>query len=77
MTAQGKRILTEALALPPAERAVLADQLLSSFDHASNESVDAAWAKEAEARIDAYDRGEMLSTPVHEVFAELEHRERQ
>ena len=57
MTAQGKRILEEALALPPIERASLVEELLSSFDFPSREEVDALWAAEVEDRIDAYERG--------------------
>ena len=72
MTAQGKRILEEALALPPIERASLVEELLSSFDFPSREEVDALWAAEAEDRIDAYERGEMRSVPVDEVFARID-----
>jgi putative addiction module component (TIGR02574 family) len=48
-----------ALALPPQERARLIDALLQSFDPGERAAVDAAWADEAEARIDAHLRGEL------------------
>ncbi|MBI2433878.1 MAG: addiction module protein [Candidatus Hydrogenedentes bacterium] len=48
----------EALALNPIERAGLIEDLLTSFDPASREAIDRAWAQEAERRIDAYKRGE-------------------
>lgn len=77
MTAQGRNVLRDALALAPSERAVLVEEILSSFDHAATVEIDAAWAKEAEARIDAYDRGEMGSISVREAFEGLERRDRQ
>lgn len=55
----------QALALSPVERAGLIEDLLASFDAPSRASIDAAWAKEAEARVDAYHRGE-IGTISHE-----------
>lgn len=55
----------QALALPPVERAGLIEDLLASFDESARTRIDAAWAKEAEARLDAYERGE-LTTISHE-----------
>jgi putative addiction module component (TIGR02574 family) len=75
MTAQSKKILAAALALPPIERASLLEELLSSFDFPSRQEVDALWAAEAENRIDAYERGEMHSTPEDDVFAEIERQQ--
>lgn len=68
MTAESKRVLQDALALPPTERAMLVEEILSSFDFPSRQQVDALWAKEAEDRIDAYERGDMRSSPAQEVF---------
>ena len=53
-----KSIANQALGLPPLERAKLADQLLSSLEQ-TDKSMDDLWAAEAEARIDAYERGEI------------------
>jgi putative addiction module component (TIGR02574 family) len=53
-------IARQALALPPDERAYVADvieQSLSSGDFATTEIAE-AWAAEIERRIQAYDRGE-------------------
>jgi putative addiction module component (TIGR02574 family) len=74
MTEQGKRILADALALSPIERAALVEDLLSSFRFPDRRQVDALWAEEAESRIDAYERGEMGSTPAAEVFERLNRR---
>ena len=75
MTAESKKILADALGLPPTERAALVEQILSSFDFPSRQEVDAAWALEAEERIDAYERGEMKSKPAEEVFGLIDRQE--
>ena len=72
MTAESKKVLDGALALPPAERALIVEEILSSFDFPSRQEVDALWAREAEDRIDAYDRGEMRSSPAQEVFDRID-----
>jgi len=71
-----KQILAEALKLPPVERAELVENLLTSFEFQSRKRIDALWAKEAEERIDAYERGEMTAIPAKDVFAEIEKKRR-
>ena len=71
MTEQSKKVLAEALDLPPIERAALVEELLSSFDFPARQEVDALWAKEAEDRIDAHDRGEIKTTPARRVFSKI------
>jgi putative addiction module component (TIGR02574 family) len=61
MSGDGKRILESALTLPPVERAELVEELLSSFDFPARADVDALWAREAESRIDAYEKGELIA----------------
>lgn len=63
-----KKVLDDALHLSPAERAAVAEQLLSSLDKPDPE-IDAIWADEAEARIKAAERGRMQLVPEEEVFA--------
>lgn len=72
MLKRAENILAEALELPPVERAELVENLLSSFEFQSRKAIDALWAQEAEDRIDAFDRGEMVAIPVEDVFAEIE-----
>jgi putative addiction module component (TIGR02574 family) len=62
-----KNILKEALNLKPSEKAELVDKLLSSLDKPEKE-IDELWAKEAEDRIDAYDRGEIKAVTLQEVL---------
>ena len=65
VSGDGKRILESALALPPVERAELVEELLSSFDFPARADVDALWAREAEDRIDAYEKGELKTRPAN------------
>jgi len=76
MAKQGKQILAEALKLPPVERAELVENLLTSFEFQSRKKIDALWAKEAEDRIDAFERGQMTAIPAREVFGEMEKNRR-
>ncbi len=44
-------------------------QGLTFCGHEMNQQkIDAAWAMEAESRIDAFERGELKAIPAHEVF---------
>jgi putative addiction module component (TIGR02574 family) len=72
MQKHAESILAEALELPPVERAELVENLLSSFEFQSRKTIDELWAKEAEDRIDAFERNEMTATPAKDVFAEIE-----
>ena len=52
-------ILKSALSLPPGERAMLADHLLTSLDGPNQKEIDAAWAEEAERRMREIDEGKV------------------
>lgn len=54
-----------------AERVALVEQLLVSLDE-PDKAIDALLVDEVERRINAYDKGEMRSTPAEQVFAKLE-----
>ena len=60
-------ILEEALALRPSQKAELIDKLLSSLDK-SDKEIDELWAKEAENRIDAYDRGNIKAIALDKIL---------
>ena len=72
MTTQTQQILEGAIHLPPMDRAELVEQIFSSFDFPSRNENDALWAKEAENRIDAYDRGEIKAIPASQVFEKID-----
>ena len=60
-------ILKDVLSLPPVDRVELVEKILASFEFPTHEDIDAAWAKEAEDRIEAFERGDVGSTPVNSV----------
>lgn len=68
MSKRGTEVLEEALSLPPAERAELADRLLTSLDAPPNRRIDELWAQEAEDRLDAFERGEIKAVSAKEAF---------
>jgi putative addiction module component (TIGR02574 family) len=74
MSASSEQILKDALALPLQERAELVEQLLATFQSPIDPDVDVLWAREAEDRLDAYDRGELKAVPAEEVFTRIKQR---
>lgn len=76
MTPQGQQVLREALDLPPIDRAELIERVLASFEFPARQDIDAAWAQEAEDRIDAYERGEISTSSAADVFKELDQQAR-
>lgn len=72
MSANSEQILQQALALSPQDRAEVLERLLASFQVPPDPDLDQLWAKEAEDRLDAYDRGELSAVPAEEVFARIE-----
>ncbi len=74
MSVAVQSLLEQALALSPADRALVAETLLSSLAP-SDPRADELWAKEAEDRIAAVRVGELETIPAEAVFAELK-RER-
>ncbi len=61
-----------ALALPPVEKARLADRLLASL--AEDEEVEAAWAEEIRRRLEAYRSGQIESVPASQAIEEARAR---
>lgn len=72
MTPQSQHILREALGLSPTDRAELVEQILASFEFPARRDIDAAWSKESEERVDAYERGEIGASPANEVFKDID-----
>jgi putative addiction module component (TIGR02574 family) len=74
MSANSEQVLKQALALAPKERAELVERLLGTFQSAPDPHLDALWAREAEDRLDAYERGELKAVPAAEVFDRIRQR---
>jgi putative addiction module component (TIGR02574 family) len=72
MSSQAQQVLRDALKLSPVERAELVERILASFSFPERQSIDELWATEVEDRIEAYESGELKSTPAAEVFARIE-----
>ena len=67
-----EEIAREALNLPPEDRAYVADVLERSLDTGDvPEEIAAAWSKEIDRRIDAYERGEIKALDIEESNARL------
>lgn len=64
----------EALKLAPAERALLADTLLSSLDDESSRKIDGAWAQLAEERYSDYQAGKLSAVDGPATIQELRQR---
>jgi putative addiction module component (TIGR02574 family) len=75
MTEHARQILQKALLLSPDERIALIEELVTSLDSESRRGIENLWVKEAEDRIDAYQRGAIKAIPAEEVFGEA-HDER-
>jgi putative addiction module component (TIGR02574 family) len=65
--AVSNEILKKALNLTPTEKAELIDRLLSSLDKPDKE-LDRLWSREAEDRIEAYEKGEIRALTLKEVL---------
>ena len=59
-----------ARSLAPDDRARLAEMLLESLQGPPPSEVEAAWNREIEERIAAYDRGDLQASSAEDVFAE-------
>ena len=71
MTIAAENVLASAVGLPPVERAELVEGILASFVFPARAEIDAAWAREVEDRIDAYDRGDIAAIPADRVFEKI------
>ncbi|MFA9240506.1 MAG: addiction module protein [Candidatus Paceibacteria bacterium] len=61
-------IYDEAMSMKPLEKIHLIDELLKSLD-LPNQNIDELWKREIEDRIKAYDKGEIESVSIDEVFS--------
>ena len=71
MTRNAKKVLNDALALPPDERADVAVSLLESLDEEEDEAVEQAWSEEIHRRIQEVESGEVQTIPWSEARRRL------
>ena len=70
MSATLKELEQQARSLSSDERARLAELLLESLNEAPLADIEAAWEREIEDRVAAYERGELQTYTAEDVFAE-------
>ncbi len=68
------QLLSEALALGPADREALAHEILLSLPDDEGDVIDAAWLQEYRRRVAAVDSGTMQTTPGEQVMRRLRNR---
>ena len=68
MSQAANNVFNQAIELSSLERAEIAERLLISLD-TPDTSIDAIWAKESNARIEAYERGEVEVISADHVFS--------
>ena len=74
MAANFDDIMKDALTLPPGARAMLADHLLESLDWEQQKEIEAAWAEEAERRMQEIRDGRVQTIDGEQVMKELRAR---
>ncbi len=67
-----KKILAEALELPPIERAFLVEQIILSFNIPDRDLIDQLWADEAEDRIRAFEKNKIKAIDAEDVFQHID-----
>ena len=74
MNTTADTILGTALALPPDERAWLAEELIASLDQGKDSAVDSAWAAEIERRIAEGESGKVETVSWEDARARIRAR---
>ena len=73
MNAVVTELVAQAQVLSPVQRAELIESLIESMQH-SDKEIETLWALEAEDRIDAIARGEMLTEGEPRILSEFRAR---
>ena len=74
MTALAEEVYEKALDLNPIDRAELIEKLFSTFSPYSDTIIGAKWKEEVSRRRLAYDRGDIPSDTIENVFNRLAQR---
>jgi len=69
MTTTAEKVVTEAMGLPPALRAFVAEKLIESLDAPDSPPLSAKWRKEVRRRCAEVDRGAVRLRNADAVFA--------
>ena len=71
MNALTNRVAIEAMSLPSNERMILVDELIKSLNLPLQDSIDKAWAIEAEKRVEDLNKGRAKTIDGEEVFRKI------
>lgn len=71
MSRTADEILNEAKTLSADDRARLAEELLRTIELPDQAEIDAAWAREAEDRLEKFRSGQTTAIPVEQAIEEL------
>lgn len=63
MNKVAEEIVGQALQIPPEDRAIIAEKLISSLDAVTDLDVEAAWQMEVQQRIMEADKGDVVCIP--------------
>ncbi|HNZ26126.1 MAG TPA: addiction module protein [Spirochaetota bacterium] len=63
-----EKLLSEILKLSPVDKAQIVEDILSSFESRDREGIDKLWEDEVENRISAYEKGQIKTKPLKDVF---------
>ncbi len=63
-----EKLLSEVLKLSPVDKAQIVEDILSSFESRDREGIDKLWEDEVENRISAYEKGQIKTKPLKDVF---------
>ena len=69
MSTTAEKVMTEAMGLPPALRAFVAEKLIESLDTVDAPPMSAGWKKEIRRRCEEADRGMVSLLDADAVFA--------
>jgi putative addiction module component (TIGR02574 family) len=65
-----KQCEAHALKLPPKDRAILAERLITSLDSLEGSENEQLWVEEAQRRYKGYRKGKITARPAQDVFRE-------
>ncbi len=71
MSAVVENIVAQALRMPPKDRAIIVERLISSLDTEVDWDVEVAWQQEVQRRIEEIDNGEVVCLPWEQVLQRL------
>jgi len=63
-----EKLLSEVLKLSPVDKAQIVEDILSSFESRDREGIDKLWEDEVENRISAYEKGQIKTKSLKDVF---------